>query len=61
LGKISTPLDEDSLGILNEVEELLEEETKSRLPDVPENISIEKKVKEPSEMLLEQNRVLVET
>jgi hypothetical protein len=43
------------------VEELLEEETKSRLPDVPENISIEKKVKEPSEMLLEQNRVLVET
>jgi hypothetical protein len=42
------------------VEELLEEETKSRLPDVPENISIEKKVKEPSEML-EQNRVLVET
>src|SRR4029078_9140237 len=61
LGKISTPMDEDSLKILNEVEDLLEEETKSRLPEVPENISVEKKVKEPSEMLLEQNRVLVET
>jgi division protein CdvB (Snf7/Vps24/ESCRT-III family) len=36
LGKISTPMDEDSLKILGEVEELLEQETKSKLPEVPQ-------------------------
>src|SRR6266540_625144 len=61
LGKISTPMDDDSLKILNEVEELLEEETKSRLPEVPVNIKVAQKVKEKSEPLLEENRVLVET
>lgn len=61
LGKISTPMDEDSLKILNEVEELLEQETKSKLPDVPEGITIAKKAKETSEVLLEENKVLVET
>jgi division protein CdvB (Snf7/Vps24/ESCRT-III family) len=61
LGKISTPMDEDSLKILNEVEELLEQETKSKLPDVPEGITIAKKVEETSEVLLEENKVLVET
>lgn len=61
LGKISTPMDEDSLKILNEVEDLLEEETKSRLPDVPVNIKIANKDKEMSEPILEESRVLVET
>jgi len=61
LGKISTPMDEDSLKILNEVEELLEQETKSKLPDVPEGITIAKKVEETSGVLLEENKVLVET
>jgi hypothetical protein len=61
LGKISTPMDEDSLKILNEVEDLLEEETKSRLPDVPVNIKIANKDKEMSEPILEESRVLIET
>jgi hypothetical protein len=61
LGKISTPMDEDSLKILNEVEDLLEEETKSRLPDVPVNIKIANKDKEMSKPILEESRVLVET
>jgi division protein CdvB (Snf7/Vps24/ESCRT-III family) len=61
LGKISTPMDEDSLKILNEVEDLLEEETKSRLPDVPVNIKIANKNREMSEPILEESRVLVET
>src|ERR1041385_3709914 len=61
LGKISTPMDEDSLKILNEVEDLLEEETKSRLPDVPVNIKIANKDKKMSEPILEESRVLVET
>jgi hypothetical protein len=54
-------MDEDSLKILNEVEDLLEEETKSRLPDVPVNIKIANKDKEMSEPILEESRVLVET
>lgn len=61
LGKISTPMDEDSLKILNEVEDLLEEETKSRLPDVPVNIKIANKDKAMPEPILEESRVLVET
>jgi hypothetical protein len=62
LGKISTPMDEDSLKILSEVEELLEQETKSKLPEVPEGITIAKKLEEStSEVLVEANKVLVET
>lgn len=61
VGKISTPMDEDSLKILNEVEELLEQETKSKLPDVPVNIQVNERAKEKSKPLLEEKRVLVET
>jgi division protein CdvB (Snf7/Vps24/ESCRT-III family) len=62
LGKISTPMDEDSLKILSEVEELLEQETKSKLPEVPQGITVAKKLKEvTSEVLVEANKVLVET
>jgi division protein CdvB (Snf7/Vps24/ESCRT-III family) len=62
LGKISTPMDEDSLKILGEVEELLEQETKSKLPEVPEGITIAKKLEEStSEVLVEAKKVLVET
>jgi division protein CdvB (Snf7/Vps24/ESCRT-III family) len=62
LGKISTPMDEVSLKILGEVEELLEQETKSKLPEVPEGITIAKKLEEStSEVLVEANKVLVET
>ena len=43
LGKISTPMDEDSLKILSEVEELLEQETKSKLPEVPQGIAVAKR------------------
>jgi hypothetical protein len=44
------------------VEELLEQETKSKLPEVPEGITIAKKLEEStSEVLVEANKVLVET
>jgi division protein CdvB (Snf7/Vps24/ESCRT-III family) len=62
LGKISTPMDEDSLKILGEVEELLEQETKSKLPEVPLGTPSTKKVKEATgEVLVEASKVLVET
>ena len=38
VGKISNSMDADALSILNEVEEILEDEAKSRLPEVPTTI-----------------------
>lgn len=62
LGRISTPMDEDSLKILGEVEELLEQETKSKLPEVPQGTpSAEKSEEANSKVLVEENKVLVET
>lgn len=37
-GRISTPMDMDALSILNEVEGVLEDEAKARLPEVPQGI-----------------------
>jgi division protein CdvB (Snf7/Vps24/ESCRT-III family) len=36
--KISTPIDADALSILNEIEGVLEDEAKAKLPDVPTGI-----------------------
>src|SRR6266487_3848850 len=52
--KISMPIDEDALKILSEVEQSVEEETKLKLPDIPDAINV---IKSRSELepLLEEN------
>jgi division protein CdvB (Snf7/Vps24/ESCRT-III family) len=54
--RISTPVDADALSILNEIEGVLEDEAKAKLPEVPTAISAQKQ-EEPAE----ETRVLVET
>jgi len=55
--KIVTPMDSDALSILNQIEGKLEDEAKARLPDVPTNISSQKR----EEMPTEETPVLVES
>jgi len=54
--RISTPVDADALSILNEVEGMLENEAKAKLPEVPSNIPTQK-----HEAPAEETRVLVES
>jgi division protein CdvB (Snf7/Vps24/ESCRT-III family) len=55
--KIVTPMDTDALSILNQIEGELEDETKAKLPDVPTNISSQKREERPAE----ETQVLVES
>ncbi len=41
--RIVTPMDADALSILNQIEGELENEAKAKLPDVPKNISSQKR------------------
>jgi division protein CdvB (Snf7/Vps24/ESCRT-III family) len=48
--RISTPVDADAISILNEIEEVLEDEAKAKLPEVPVDIpSEEKQEEDPAE------------
>jgi division protein CdvB (Snf7/Vps24/ESCRT-III family) len=55
--KIVTPMDTDALSILNQIEGELEDEAKAKLPDVPTNISSQKREERPAE----ETHVLVES
>jgi division protein CdvB (Snf7/Vps24/ESCRT-III family) len=56
--RISTPVDADALSILNEIEGVLEDEAKAKLPEVPSSISSQKQAdEEPAE----ETRVMVES
>lgn len=55
--RISTPVDSDALSILNEIEGLLEDEAKTKLPEVPTNIPTQKQEESP----VEDTRVMVES
>ena len=50
-------MDTDALSILNQIEGELEDETKAKLPDVPTNISSQKREERPAE----ETQVLVES
>src|SRR5665648_855055 len=39
IDRLSIPVNSDALEILNEVQNIMEEEAKSKLPDIPNNIS----------------------
>lgn len=54
--RISTPVDADALSILNEIEDVLEDEAKAKLPEVPASIPAQKQ-EEPAE----ETRVMVES
>ncbi|MGI0033424.1 MAG: hypothetical protein ACRD97_09165 [Nitrososphaeraceae archaeon] len=56
--KISMPIDEEALKILSEVEQSVEEETKLKLPDIPDTINV-KKNRNELESLIEENEVMI--
>jgi len=56
--KISMPIDEEALKILSEVEQSVEEETKLKLPDIPDTIKV-KKNRNELESLIEENEVMI--
>jgi division protein CdvB (Snf7/Vps24/ESCRT-III family) len=56
--KLSIPVDEEALKILGEVENSVEEETRQKLPDIPNTINVMKNRNE-LESLLEENEVMI--
>jgi division protein CdvB (Snf7/Vps24/ESCRT-III family) len=56
--KISMPIDEEALKILSEVEQSVEEDTKLKLPDIPDTINVMKNRNE-LESLIEENEVMI--
>src|SRR5919108_2035278 len=61
IGKVSTSMDSDALSILNEVEGILENEAKSRLPEVPTTIQEIRCGKEVDEVTVKDNRMMIES
>jgi division protein CdvB (Snf7/Vps24/ESCRT-III family) len=57
---ISIPVDTEALSILNEVEGILENEAKAKLPEVPNSIHAIKMKQETDEHVVEDNRIMVE-
>jgi len=60
IGKVPTSIDSEAISILNEVEGLLEDEAKIRLPEIPaaiEEITVKGKTEKP---VLDEKRVMIE-
>lgn len=60
INKIPTPIDADAISILNEVEEMLEDEAKVRLPEIPTSIHKIRESKVAEKTVLDEKRVMVE-
>jgi division protein CdvB (Snf7/Vps24/ESCRT-III family) len=62
-GRISTPYDADAMSILSEIEGALEDEAKSKLPEVPTNINsmAAQKQQDQQKEMAEQQRIMIET
>lgn len=60
INKIPTPIDADAISILNEVEEMLEDEAKVRLPEIPTSIQEIRDNKVAEKTVLDEKRVMVE-
>jgi division protein CdvB (Snf7/Vps24/ESCRT-III family) len=58
--KIPTPIDADAISILNEVEDMLEDEAKVRLPEIPTSIQEIRESKVAEKTVLDEKRVMVE-
>jgi division protein CdvB (Snf7/Vps24/ESCRT-III family) len=61
VGKISNSMDADALSILNEVEGILEDEAKSRLPEVPTTIQEVRIGRNVEEVTVKDNRMMIES
>jgi division protein CdvB (Snf7/Vps24/ESCRT-III family) len=61
VGKISTSMDSDALSILNEVEGILEDEAKSRLPEVPTTIQEVRIGRDVEEVTVKDNHMMIES
>lgn len=60
-GKFSTPVDKDALSILNEIEGILENEARAKIPEVPSGIldkSMDKKIHE--EEVSDKSQIMIE-
>jgi division protein CdvB (Snf7/Vps24/ESCRT-III family) len=60
VNKISTPMSTDALSILNEVEGMLEDEAKAKLPEIPTTIHNVKMNLDTQEQIMDDDRVMVE-
>jgi hypothetical protein len=61
VGKFSTPVDKDALSILNEIEGILENEARAKIPEVPSGIlekSMDKKIHE--EEVSDKSQIMIE-
>jgi division protein CdvB (Snf7/Vps24/ESCRT-III family) len=59
-GKITNPMNEDAVKILNQVEEFVEEEAKSRLPEIPVTVTTRSSAEKTSSVE-EERKVMIET
>ncbi|HET7283455.1 MAG TPA: hypothetical protein VFJ51_03400 [Nitrososphaeraceae archaeon] len=57
---ISLPVDTEALSILNEVEGILENEAKAKLPEIPNSIHDVKMKQGTDEHVLEDNQIMIE-
>jgi division protein CdvB (Snf7/Vps24/ESCRT-III family) len=61
IDNLSIPVNSDALEILNEVQNIMEEETKSKLPDIPNSINENAKYSsKKNELLTKKSKVLLE-
>jgi division protein CdvB (Snf7/Vps24/ESCRT-III family) len=61
IDNLSIPVNSDALEILNEVQNIMEEETKSKLPDIPNSINDNAKYSsKKNELLNKKSKVLLE-
>ncbi|MFY9566796.1 MAG: hypothetical protein WAQ29_10625 [Nitrososphaeraceae archaeon] len=60
INKIPTPIDADAISILNEVEDMLEDEAKVRLPEIPTSIQEIRESKVAEKTVLDEKNVMVE-
>lgn len=61
VGKISNSMDADALSILNEVEGILEDEAKSRLPEVPTTMQEVRISREVDEVTVKDDPMMIES
>lgn len=57
--RISTPVDQDALSILNEIEGVLENEAKAKLPEVPINVTSHEVKQQQEQAPVEEQGVLI--
>jgi division protein CdvB (Snf7/Vps24/ESCRT-III family) len=60
VGKVSTPVDTEALSILNEVEGILEDEAKAKLPEIPAAVEEIRVSEEIGKQVLDKNRLMIE-